>query len=704
MTIGGDADVGGVGDRDGDGVAQRVGVGVNSDAVPVVQVENLGVARHALRQGIIGVVVEKDLVRHPDRLIGGSHGDRVGQHGGDDALVVHIHQGRKQGHHVGDDDALGGGLLLVLQGQGDVEIGALGRQGIEAVQLDVPVPVEPGSHLGFDVHRVAGDVPTSFGEGVNIGRLGGAHGGPTAGHGVGQRAGHVLEGSDAGGDGSRVPDDGRPRRVGDQAGRWRDYVAEADREPGPHRLGDGHVRRIQVPVVPHLGSHPHRDVGLVGWDDVVRHGWGELLLDAATHAAALAHAQQNRVEGQGVGALADRRVGVGQDDLAVFAAGKEDGRGVGPGGVRVRGDDGDADRGREHRVVQDVGLWGQPGEGQRTVGVIHAQVGHVVERGLVGQAVVQVHRAGDYQAGRFHQVAAVALGVERAASGHPIGDSRQPVRPQRVRHVVGVTDGYGRQDEDVVIGQVAGDDVRLTHGFKIVAPEVDAEQGLEGGLLPGNDLVGRVADIAVEQSDIGWIEDVGASHGVSAVGVSAVVVAIEATQAHLGAGRVGDGVGRGCGSPGHRLPAVGVEEVLVGVAELRLVGAQGNQGGTGWIQLARAGPDEDRRRTAVVSGIAILYGTGDGSGIDKAVAGGLRRADHAGDGDDAPFPRCQVCHLPGVTDAAGGGDERAAADATDVGDSDGHHVGDDHGGGDGGAGVGEDQGIGDGLPCEHHLR
>ena len=195
-------------------------------------------------------------------------------------------------------------------------------------------------------------------------------------------------------------------------------------------------------------------------------------------------------------------MGVGQDDLAVFAAGEEDGRGVGPGGVRVGGDDGEAGRGREHRVVQDVGLRGQPGESQRAVRVIQAQVGHVVKGSLVGQAVVQIHRAGGNQASRLHQVAAVALGVERAAGGHPVGDGRQTGRPQRVGHVVGVTDGDGGQNEDVVVGQSAGDDVRLAHRIEIVAPEIDAEQLLESGLLPGNDLVGLVADVAVEKGDI----------------------------------------------------------------------------------------------------------------------------------------------------------------------------------------------------------
>ena len=144
--------------------------------------------------------------------------------------------------------------------------------------------------------------------------------------------------------------------------------------------------------------------------------------------------------------------------------------------------------------------------------------------------------------------------------------------------------------------------------------------------------------------------------------------------------------------------------MLVGVTELRLVVAQGNQSGAGRVQLAAAGADGDFRRATVVGGIVVLYGAGDGSGVGKAVAAGLRGADHAGDGDDAPLPQRQVRHLPGVTDAAGGGDDRAAAGVADVGKGVGQHVGDGHGGGGVGAAVGEDQGVGDGLPCVRHIR
>ncbi len=339
VAAGGEGDIAGVGHGNSDGVCQagrggiRPGDGVylaagGGPVVNVVDRAGGGLRGVDAGQQIVGVVVEKELVKGPQRLVGAGHGRRVGEHTGDEALVVHVDDGAEQCHHVGDDDPLGVGLFFVLQRQRQVKVVAPGRQRIEAIQLNVPVADEAGGHAGLHVQRVAADVLRCVVvKGIHVGRLGGADQCTARGQGIGFRVGGVDQRRVARRGVTQLPDDGRRaiRILGETIRCGRDCRQRGGKAI-VQRVGDHHVLQRAVPVVFEGGRDGHLDAGLVGRDDRRADGGRVLLGQAAVNPGPLGHGHEHRVQHLRIVVLQVRWVRVHQHHLAVAGVGVEDGR------------------------------------------------------------------------------------------------------------------------------------------------------------------------------------------------------------------------------------------------------------------------------------------------------------------------------------------------------------------------------------------
>ena len=206
-------------------------------------------------------------------------------------------------------------------------------------------------------------------EGVYIVRLGGADQRPSDRIGGGGGVGDVGKVGVAGQRLGQCKDDGRGAIwVFDKgSGRGRDRALRGGKTL-VQCLGDDDVHQRAVPVILKGGGDGDGHAWLVGGDGIAAHDVVVLLAEVAVDTGPLSHRPQERVEHLGVVVNVVGGVAVKEHHPPVASRGDADGDRAGLGCVGKGGDDAQLAGGCDERLVEDVGLVGQPGKGQRVVG------------------------------------------------------------------------------------------------------------------------------------------------------------------------------------------------------------------------------------------------------------------------------------------------------------------------------------------------
>ena len=536
-------------------------------------------------------LVEEDVVVRPHRVGDGRPAVSIGDDLRDESLVIHVHDGGEKRHHVGDDGVGCAGLLLVLQRQRDVKVFSFGRQGVKTIQFDIPVTDQPRRHQCVDPQAVAHDVAGKAArmirrrpEGVDVVGSGGTDQRRPSRAGWGFGVGNVGEVSVARQRLGQRPDDGRRAvTILDETGRRGHDGGQRSGEALVERLGDHDVRQRAVPVVPAGSGDGDGYTRLVGRDGVTVHSRGVLLAERAVDGGALTHRPQERIEHLRMVVYIIGGMTVEEHHPPIAGARYSDGRRARLRRVNEGRYDRDASRRGQRWLVEHIGGIGEPGESERVVGQENIQLPLVVR---VGDAGLQVHSASGHQAGRLSDVGSVRLGIKKASALDKLSDGGQAVGPQRSDHLVGVADADGRQDKNIVVGEVGGN-LRLGERVEVgaalgslLAPQVDAEELLEVPLLPDDELVVLVAHGAVEEGDLTRVEGEGTRYVERTRGSHLIEVATQRTEDRAWA-IVGTVHGAGDSTPGQVGVVVVIKSVpegFVGIAALEVVGLSNTEG------------------------------------------------------------------------------------------------------------------------------